>query len=78
MARIRISTTVDDDLITRARRAHGAGTDSSLLEAALEALLREYRATEINQRYEQGYAQDQPSEDDWGDVTTFLDAAGKS
>ena len=42
MARIRISTTVDADLLTDARRLRSDSTDSKLIDAALAALSREY------------------------------------
>jgi hypothetical protein len=78
MPRIRISTTVDGELLTRARAAHGPSTDSSLLESALEALLRHYRDAAIDQQYARAYAEHpMHTRDDWGDLETFLDAAGR-
>jgi len=78
MARVRVSTTVDRDLLARARQLHVGPTDASLLEAALEALLREHREAEIDRQYARGYAE-QPiqTHDEWGDVEAFLDAPGK-
>ncbi|WP_256842914.1 hypothetical protein [Ornithinimicrobium cryptoxanthini] len=38
MARVRVSTTVDGDLLARARELNVGPTDASLLEAALKAL----------------------------------------
>ncbi|MDO5504578.1 MAG: hypothetical protein Q4G67_15550 [Actinomycetia bacterium] len=76
MTRVRISTTVDDNLVSRARIAHGPGTDASLIEAALQALLRDHRAAEIDDAYARVYARGtEPATDDWGDLETFLDAA---
>lgn len=78
MARVRVSTTVDGDLLARARRLQVGPTDASLLEAALKALLREHREAERDVDYARAYGE-QPiqARDEWGDVETFLDAAGK-
>lgn len=79
MARVRISTTVRDDLLARAREVHGGATDASVVEAALEALLREHRAADFDRRYAEAY-QTHPEgrDDDWGDLEVFLDAAARS
>ena len=78
MPRTRISTTVDDGLLDRAR-ALGVGTnDASLMDAALEALLAQHRAAEVDASYAV-YDEspiDQP--DDWGDLASFRRAAGSS
>lgn len=78
MAKVRVSTTVDGDLLARARKLRVGPTDASLLEAALEALLREHREAEIDRDYARAY-REQPIRihDEWGDVEAFLDAAGK-
>lgn len=49
-----------------------------MLEAALGALLREHREAEIDRDYLKAY-QEQPVEtrDAWGNLTSFLEAAGK-
>ena len=74
-----MSTTVDESLLERARAAHGAGTDASVVEAALEALLREHRDAEIDAAYARAYAVRAASDpDEWGDLDTFLDAAGQT
>jgi hypothetical protein len=44
MARTRLSTTVDANLLEDARRARSGATDAALVDAALEALLARYRA----------------------------------
>ena len=75
MARTRISTTVDPDLLADARSAHGGGTDASLMEAALRSFLDQHRRAEIDADYARGYAEqplDQP--DEWGDLASFGDA----
>lgn len=76
MAKERVSTTVDSDLLAAARGLRVGPTDASLLEAALQALLREHRESEIDRDYARAYAE-QPAEthDGWGDLGAFLDAA---
>ncbi len=72
MTRARISTTVDRSLLDDARRLHGDGTDAELIDAALTAMLDRYRSAEIDDAYA---AQPIESEDDWGDVVSFRNAA---
>ena len=78
MARERVSTTVDGDLLAEARAARGGLNDAALFDAALAALLRGSRAAEINA----GYAayDDHPiaEPDDWGDLASFRDGAAAS
>lgn len=74
MARVRLSTTVDPELLRRARELL-PGSDASLVEAALTALLKEHRRAEIDAAYAAGYAAhplDEP--DEWGDLASFGDA----
>ncbi|USQ76062.1 hypothetical protein [Ornithinimicrobium cryptoxanthini] len=49
-----------------------------MLEVALKALLREHREAEVDRADVRAYGE-QPVElpDEWGDVASFLDAAGK-
>jgi hypothetical protein len=78
MNRIRVSTTVDGELLTRARAAHGWRNDASMLDAALVALLARHRAVEIDASYDayDEHPLDEP--DDWGDLASFHDAAQRS
>ncbi len=76
MARTRISTTVDADLLANARRTHGGSTDAELIDEALAALLARYRSAEIDQAYATAYTAhpiDEP--DEWGDLASFRTAA---
>jgi len=76
MARTRLSTTVNRDLLDDARKAHAGTTDAELIDEALTALLSRYRAAEIDAAYEAAYDEhpiDEP--DDWGDLASFRDAA---
>lgn len=82
MARVRVSTTVDADLLERARVVHGAQTDASLVEAALMALLDSHRRAEIDAAYDRAYAAgtaaaagqgatDAEATDAWGDLAAW-------
>ncbi|MGH9150753.1 MAG: type II toxin-antitoxin system VapB family antitoxin [Acidimicrobiales bacterium] len=78
MARIRVSTTVDGELLAQARTACRAASDAALLDEALRALLARHRAAEIDATYA-AYDQhpiDEP--DGWGDLRSFRQAAGAS
>lgn len=78
MARVRLSTTVDRDLLAHAREVSAGSTDASLVEAALEALLREHHNSRIDEQYAQAYQQvPVQSPDAWGDLAAFLDEAAK-
>jgi hypothetical protein len=77
MARTRVSTTVDSDLLAAARRIDG-GNDSSVVERALRALVDTHRAAEIDSAYAAAY-RDAPLDapDDWGDLASFHDAVSR-
>ena len=78
MARERVSTTVDGDLLAEAR-AHLAGlSDSALFDAALTALVRASRAAEIDAAYAAYDEQPLSAPDDWGDLASFREAAATS
>lgn len=71
MARQRISTTVDAELLARAR-ALNSGTDASMIERALSALLALHRAAELDREYADAYAaQPLDTPDEWGDLASF-------
>ena len=75
MPRTRVSTTVDDDLLTRARGVRVGSTDAMLLDEALKALIERHRSAEIDSAYD-AYGKhpiDEP--DDWGDLASFREAA---
>lgn len=78
MARVRVSTTVDDRLLSEARRLRPAVTDATLLDEALSALLVSYRAAEIDTAYTayDEHPIDEP--DEWGDLASFRAAASSS
>jgi hypothetical protein len=79
MAKSRLSTTVDTDLLTRARALCPGCSDASLIEDALEALLRSHRKAEIDEAYAAAYAAhpfDEP--DEWGDLASWGEAARRT
>jgi hypothetical protein len=79
MARIRISTTVDADVLEEARRVHGGTTDAALVEDALRLVLAQRRRAEIDAAYETGYAAhpiDEP--DEWGDLASWAAAVARA
>ncbi|MDQ4126298.1 MAG: DUF2191 domain-containing protein [Actinomycetota bacterium] len=78
MPRTRISTTVDADLLARARRARSGAVDSVLIDEALRALLARQRAAEIDASYSAYDEQPFEGSDEWGDLASFRDAAGAS
>lgn len=72
MARQRISTTVDAELLARARALNLSGTDASMIERALSALLAQHRAAMIDRQYAAAYAaQPLNTPDEWGDLASF-------
>ena len=78
MARTRISTTVDAELLANARRARSDLPDSALIDEALASLLALRREAEIDASYSayDAHPLDQP--DEWGDLASFRTAAGGS
>jgi hypothetical protein len=75
MTRVRVSTTVDLELLERARRAGQGQPDSALIDEALEALLARRRAAEVDATYA-AYDQHPLGEaDEWGDLASFRQAA---
>ncbi|MGH3473548.1 MAG: hypothetical protein ACRDOT_01395 [Aeromicrobium sp.] len=78
MNRVRLSTTVDADLLTGAREVRSGVTDAALIDEALKALLARVRSMEIDA----GYAayDDHPADepDEWGDLASFREAAAAS
>lgn len=78
MARTRLSTTVDTDLLAAARTARHGSTDAALIDEALAALLAGLRSGEIDAAYAVAYAEHPLDEPDaWGDLASFRDAVGR-
>ena len=78
MARVRVSTTVDEQLLARARQARSELTDAALIDEALGALLARNRAVEIEAAYAAYDRVPLDAEDEWGDLASFRRAAGAS
>jgi hypothetical protein len=78
MARTRVSTTVDDELLASARRTLSTLTDAALLDRALAALVDKHRAAEIDAAY--AIYDEHPLEepDAWGELASFREAAAAS
>lgn len=78
MPRIRVSTTVDQELLEQARDVKGGGPDSALIDAALAALLARHRAAAVDAEYASYDDHPVAEEDEWGDLASFRAAAGAS
>jgi Arc/MetJ family transcription regulator len=78
MARTRVSTTVDEQLLARARQALAPQTDAAVLDQALTALLDRRRAAEIDAEYAAYDEHPLEEADDWGDLASFREAAAAS
>ena len=78
MVRVRVSTTVDAELLRKARDVNPGSTDAAVIDHALEALLARQRAAEIDAAYSayDEHPLDRP--DDWGDLASFREAAAAS
>ncbi len=77
MNRTRVSTTVDAELLDRARAASPAVTTAELIDDALSALVARYRAATIDAAYASAYEAaplDEP--DEWGSLEEFRAAVG--
>jgi hypothetical protein len=76
MARRRVSTTVDQGLLTTARELMPGMKDATLFDHALDAFIRSHRSAEVDAAYARAYAShplDEP--DDWGSLTEWHAAA---
>ena len=78
MPRIRLSTTVNADLLASARTVRSGITDAALVDEALKALLAGHRSAEVDASYAayEEHPIDEP--DEWGDLASFRQAAAAS
>jgi Arc/MetJ family transcription regulator len=78
MSRTRLSTTVDDELLQAARRVRSGDTDAAMIDEALRALVARHRSAEVDASYAayDEHPLDEP--DEWGDLASFREAAGRS
>jgi hypothetical protein len=78
MARIRVSTTVDEHLLASARQLRSQLTDAALLDEALGALLGRHRSAQIDAAYAAYDEHPLEEPDAWGDLAAFRQAAAAS
>jgi predicted metal-dependent phosphoesterase TrpH len=78
MNRIRLSTTVDAELLNTARAARSGATDAALIDEALAALLAQHRSAEIDAGYAAYDEHPAHEPDEWGDLASWRSAAGAS
>jgi hypothetical protein len=78
MSRVRVSTTVDEQLLQNARGVFSTSTDAVLLDKALAALLACQRAVEIDVSYRAYEEHPLEEADAWGDLASFREAASAS
>lgn len=78
MARVRISTTVDEQLLATARERRSGLSDAALIDEALDALLARDRAAEIDAAYAAYDRVPLETADEWGDLASFRAGAGSS
>jgi hypothetical protein len=78
MARVRVSTTVDEGLLADARGARAELADSALIDEALAAFVARNRAVEIDAAYAAYERAPLDTRDEWGDLASFRAAAGAS
>ncbi len=78
MPRVRVSTTVDAELLAEARRVRAGAPDAVLLDDALGALLARHRAAEIDEAYAAYDRVPLSAADEWGDLASFREAAASS
>ena len=76
MARVRISTTVDERLLAAARQTRSGVNDAALIDEALGAFLARNRAAEIDAAYAAYDRIPLDAGDEWGDLASFRAAAG--
>lgn len=78
MNRIRLSTTVNAELLDGARSVRSGSTDAALIDEALEAFLARHRSAEVDASYAayDEHPVDEP--DEWGDLASWRHAAAAS
>ena len=78
MARVRVSTTVDERLLAAARETRPGANDSALIDEALDALLARNRKVETDAAYAAYDHLPPDARDEWGDLASFRAGAGAS
>ncbi|MBV8463348.1 MAG: antitoxin MazE5 [Acidimicrobiales bacterium] len=75
MARVRISTTVDEQLLEDARQALEGKPDSIVIDDALAALVARHRSAQVDAAYAAYDEHPLAEQDEWGDLASFREAA---
>ena len=78
MNRIRLSTTVDAELLGNARHLRSGITDAALIDEALAALLAGHRSAEVDAGFAAYDEHPVEEPDEWGDLASWRRAAGAS
>ncbi len=78
MSRVRVSTTVDEELLASARKERVGLNDAALIDEALTALLAMRRGARIDAAYTAYDEVPLEAPDEWGDLASFRSAAGSS
>ena len=78
MARVRISITVDQQLLEQARAVKAGVPDSRLVDDALAALLARHRVAEVDAAYSSYDNHPLDEDDESGDLASFRAAAAAS
>ena len=78
MTRVRLSTTVDEQLLEDARRVREGKPDSIVIDDALAALVSRHRSAQVDAAYAAYDQHPLAEQDEWGDLAAFRDAAGAS
>lgn len=78
MARVRVSTTVDESLLEEARRLRSGVKDAHLMDEALDALISRHRTAEIDAKYRVYGETPLDERDEWGDLASFREAAAST
>ncbi len=78
MSRVRISTTVDEDLLDDVRRLREGLRDALLMDEALAALREKHRSAEFDRAYAVYDAVPLDESDAWGDLASFRNAARRT
>lgn len=69
---------MDEALLAEARRSRPESNDAALIDEALAALLARQRAARIDAAYAAYDAHPIDEPDEWGDLASFREAAGRS
>lgn len=78
MSRVRLSTTVDAELLGSARSVRAGITDAALIDEALAALLARHRSADVDSGYAAYDEHPVQEPDEWGDLASWRRAAGAS